>query len=236
MTSVADGVPTPPGATRRAVSRFKPGIGRAAGAEVVTLAIAAVTWLELWHFHESLKIGAPGPQIAFVIEMLLGAATLAVPAFGARALSRSIRARRLAAEQRLLDARTLREDATSDLLYLESSPMWQALLEDLARQTPLARIAARFHHGLARAIREMVGRIRDTSVAGASLNTIALSGGCFQNKLLLEELVRLLEADGLSCLLHSKVPTNDGGLALGQAAIAAARHLDRSNQADLRFN
>jgi hydrogenase maturation protein HypF len=73
-----------------------------------------------------------------------------------------------------------------------------------------------------------------TIPAGTMLNTIALSGGCFQNQLLLEELVRLLEADGLTCLLHAKVPTNDGGLALGQAAIAAARHIERSNPADLR--
>ena len=109
--------------------------------------------------------------------------------------------------------------------------MWQALLEDLGRQTPIARMAARFHYGLARAIRDMVARIRSTSV---SLKTVALSGGCFQNKLLLEELVRLLEADGLSCLLHAKVPPNDGGLALGQAAIAAARQIKRSNPADLR--
>jgi hydrogenase maturation protein HypF len=124
------------------------------------------------------------------------------------------------------------EQAAGGLLYLESSPMWLALLEDLARKTPVARIAARFHYGLAQAIREMVARIRDTS-AGPSLKTIALSGGCFQNKLLLEEVVRLLEADGLTCLLHAKVPTNDGGLALGQAAIAAAHHIERSNLADL---
>jgi len=127
---------------------------------------------------------------------------------------------------------TITGQGTKGLLYLESLPMWQALLEDLGRQTPVARIAARFHHGLARAIRDMVARIRGTSAGGASLNTIALSGGCFQNKLLLEELVRLLEADGLSCLRHARVPSNDGGLALGQAAIAAARHIERSNPAD----
>jgi len=109
------------------------------------------------------------------------------------------------------------------LLYLESLPMWLALLQDLERQTPVAQIAVRFHHGLARAMRAMVTRIRSTT----SLKTVALTGGCFQNKLLLEELVRLLEADGLSCLLHAKVPGNDGGLALGQAAIAAARYIDQ---------
>jgi hydrogenase maturation protein HypF len=129
---------------------------------------------------------------------------------------------------------SITEQEAGGLLYLESLPMWQALLEDLARETPVARIAARFHHGLAGAIRDVVARIRMTIPAGTMLNTIALSGGCFQNKLLLEELVRLLEADGLTCLLHAKVPTNDGGLALGQAAIAAARHIERSNPADLR--
>ena len=129
---------------------------------------------------------------------------------------------------------TITEHANSGLLYLDSLPMWDCLLEDLGRQTPVARIAARFHHGLAGAIRDMVARIRGTIPAGEAVNTIALSGGCFQNKLLLEELVRLLKADGLSCLLHAKVPPNDGGLALGQAAIAAARHIERSNPADLR--
>lgn len=131
---------------------------------------------------------------------------------------------------------TISEQANNGLLYLESLTMWQALLEDLGRQTPVARMAARFHYGLASAIRDMVARIRGMNAASTALNTIALSGGCFQNKLLLEELVRLLNADGLSCLFHAKVPSNDGGLALGQAAIAAARHIARSNPADLRSN
>jgi hydrogenase maturation protein HypF len=115
------------------------------------------------------------------------------------------------------------------LLYLDSSPMWEALLEDLGQQSPVARIALRFHYGLAKAIREMIARLREPGAAGASADTIALSGGCFQNKLLFEEVVRLLESDGLTCLSHAKVPTNDGGIALGQAAIAAARYLENSN-------
>jgi hydrogenase maturation protein HypF len=115
--------------------------------------------------------------------------------------------------------------AASGLLYLDPLPMWEGLLEDFGRATPVARMASRFHYGLARAIRDMVASIRATITAAAPPDTIALSGGCFQNKLLLEEVVRLLEADGLNCLMHAKVPTNDGGLALGQAAIAAARHI-----------
>jgi hydrogenase maturation protein HypF len=126
------------------------------------------------------------------------------------------------------------ERANSEMLYLDSSPMWEGLLEDLSQGTSSARMAARFHYGLAMAMRDMVARIRETIPAGASLKTIALSGGCFQNKTLLEELMRLLEADGLTCLVHSKVPTNDGGLALGQAAIAAAHHIERSNPAYMR--
>lgn len=115
------------------------------------------------------------------------------------------------------------EQAAGGLLYLDPSPMWEGLLKDLGSSTPVARMASRFHYGLAGAIRDMVASIRD--MVTAPPDTIALSGGCFQNKLLLEEVVRLLEADGLNCLMHTKVPTNDGGLALGQAAIAAARHV-----------
>ena len=121
-------------------------------------------------------------------------------------------------------------DHTGSFLQLEPSLMWKALLQDLSDRVPVATIAARFHYGLAKAIRDMVVQIRDTDVARSQVNTVALSGGCFQNKLLLEELVRLLEADGLRCLLHAKVPANDGGLALGQAAIAAARHIEYVNQ------
>jgi hydrogenase maturation protein HypF len=119
-------------------------------------------------------------------------------------------------------------DQPHGLLYLESTPMWHALLDDLSGRMSHAQIAARFHHGLARAIRDMIAQIR-RSAAADRVNTIALSGGCFQNKLLLEAVVRLLEADELRCLLQRKVPNNDGGLALGQAAIAAARYLAPSN-------
>jgi hydrogenase maturation protein HypF len=126
------------------------------------------------------------------------------------------------------------EQTSNGLFYLDSLPMWGGLLEDLGRQTPVAQMAARFHYGLAAAIRDMVARIRATNADCASLNTIALTGGCFQNKILLEEVVRLLKADKLSCLFHAKVPTNDGGLSLGQAAIAAARYIERSEPAHLR--
>ena len=55
------------------------------------------------------------------------------------------------------------------------------------------------------------------------VSTVALSGGVLQNRVLLEQLVGRLEALGLRVLAHAQVPANDGGLALGQAVIAAAR-------------
>ena len=64
------------------------------------------------------------------------------------------------------------------MLYLESLPMWQALLEDLGRQTPLAQMALRFHHGLAMAIRDMVAHIRGMRWANSltqSLSAAAVS-------------------------------------------------------------
>jgi hydrogenase maturation protein HypF len=55
------------------------------------------------------------------------------------------------------------------------------------------------------------------------LGTVALSGGVFQNMLLLHETVGRLEARGFAVLVHSRVPCNDGGISLGQAVVAAAR-------------
>jgi hydrogenase maturation protein HypF len=110
----------------------------------------------------------------------------------------------------------------SGLPYIEPLAMWQALLGDLYEQTPPTIIAARFHKGLARAITMMADKLtRDGETR--TTRRVALSGGVFQNRWLAEELTRRLEAAGFEVLTHSLVPANDGGLSLGQAAIAAAR-------------
>jgi hydrogenase maturation protein HypF len=112
------------------------------------------------------------------------------------------------------------------LLRFDPAPMWWALAGDLSRAVPVSVIAARFHHGLARSIAAMVHTIvRRRGAHGPPIENVVVSGGCFQNKRLLEEVVSLVQADGLTCLSHGRVPSNDGGLALGQAAIAAARTL-----------
>ena len=110
----------------------------------------------------------------------------------------------------------------SGLTTMDLSPLWVAILEDLERDTPAAVMAARFHRGLVRAIVEMVRHIFERENRRLE-RIVALSGGSFQNKLLLEGVSHTLECLGLTVLTHSQVPANDGGLALGQAAIAAAR-------------
>lgn len=103
---------------------------------------------------------------------------------------------------------------------LDPSPLWRALLGDLARGVPAAVISARFHLGLARALVGMARRLRGE---GAALfDTVALSGGCFQNEVLFNETARGLSAAGFRVLSHKLVPANDGGIALGQALIALA--------------
>ncbi|MFN0218607.1 MAG: carbamoyltransferase HypF [Hyphomicrobium sp.] len=111
----------------------------------------------------------------------------------------------------------------SGLRYIEPVAMWQALLGDLILRTPVPVIAARFHRGLAKAIAQMAGKVAEKRDEGADpIDTVALSGGCLQNRVLLEEVDRRLRGAGFVVLMHAKAPANDGGLALGQAAIAAA--------------
>jgi hydrogenase maturation protein HypF len=110
----------------------------------------------------------------------------------------------------------------AELLQLDPAPLWRALLDDLVAATPIAVIATRFHNGLANAITDMSRALERRFCPGRA---IALSGGVFQNRVLLDGVTQRLQAQGLRVLTHCAVPANDGGLALGQAAIAAARLL-----------
>ena len=108
-------------------------------------------------------------------------------------------------------------------IQLDPAPLWRALLADLAAGVPEARIAARFHLGFADALAALAAdQARAFDVAA-----IALSGGVMQNALLFERLVDRLAAAGAPRLLtHRMIPANDGGLAFGQVAVAAARLLE----------
>ncbi len=111
------------------------------------------------------------------------------------------------------------------MLEIEPRPMWFGLLDDIAADTPAPVLSARFHAGLARAIDATVAALRRRDPVAAAVDRIALSGGVFQNRTLLEQVMALLADRGLKVLTHRAVPANDGGLALGQAAVAAARAL-----------
>lgn len=113
----------------------------------------------------------------------------------------------------------------SHLPYVEPLAMWTALLGDLVLKTPVPTMAARFHKGLAQVICRMVDKVAQRPEHGAALRTVALSGGVFQNRVLHERVARQLRAAGYTVLTHRQVPCNDGGLALGQAVVAAARHV-----------
>jgi hydrogenase maturation protein HypF len=81
-------------------------------------------------------------------------------------------------------------------------------------------VAARFHNAVAGLVVAGAARVRETT----GLATVALSGGVFQNLLLLDRAVAGLRDEGFEVLVHHRVPPNDGGISLGQAAVAAARH------------
>ncbi|MFW9258722.1 carbamoyltransferase HypF [Nostoc sp. CALU 546] len=108
----------------------------------------------------------------------------------------------------------------SDSIYcIDPRPMWQALLDDLQQQIPQSVIAAKFHKGLANAIVEMVKHLSQENL----INQVALTGGVFQNCILLDQVTKGLQALEIKVLTHSLVPANDGGLSLGQAVITAAQ-------------
>ncbi len=110
----------------------------------------------------------------------------------------------------------LRVDAC---LVIDPAPMWAALLADLTRGQPPARVAASFHLGLSRAVAGVAG----TLARERAVSSILLSGGVLQNLVFTRLLRGFLESAGLQVLVHHRVPANDGGLSLGQAVIGAAR-------------
>ena len=114
--------------------------------------------------------------------------------------------------------------------HIDAAPLWPVLLADLASGVTAGVVAARFHIGLAQAIVAMALRL--TRCDGNPWRPrIVLSGGVFQNAVLLVGLTRRLEAAGFSVLSPSRVPTNDGGLSFGQAAVAAALSLSTTTEA-----
>ncbi len=107
--------------------------------------------------------------------------------------------------------------------------LFSQLVADRQSRVPVPDIARRFHQTVAQmAVAAALSARTLTNGLNTPVNHIALSGGVWQNRLLLEMTVPLLHQAGFEVLLHHAVPTNDGGLAYGQAAVAAAQLATRS--------
>lgn len=112
-------------------------------------------------------------------------------------------------------------EKAGDLFAIDPAPMWRAACADRTAGLAPALIARRFHEGVADVFAGLA-----LSLAGQhGTRAVALSGGVFQNALLLEAVLRRLAGGGVDILVPEQVPANDGGLAFGQAAVAAARLL-----------
>lgn len=94
-----------------------------------------------------------------------------------------------------------------------------AIVDDLRAGVAAATIAGRFHRAVTAAVVRVCAALRERT----GLAAVALSGGVFQNQLLVRACASELERDGFDVLVHRRVPPNDGGISLGQVAVAGAR-------------
>jgi len=102
------------------------------------------------------------------------------------------------------------------IIQVKLRDLLSAIIDDLKAGVNKAKIAARFHNTVAQIINTLCQVISKKT----GLSRVVLSGGVFQNRLLLKKTIPLLEATGLSVFTHQQVPCNDGGISLGQAVIA----------------
>lgn len=110
-------------------------------------------------------------------------------------------------------------DQSDHPLVVDPSPLVAAVVDGLANGADPAVLAASFHDGFA----ELTARVAATLAAWHGARAVALTGGVFQNRRFTDAVVAGLDARGARVLLHERVPPNDGGISIGQAAVAAAR-------------
>jgi len=106
--------------------------------------------------------------------------------------------------------------AVEGIRIVHLKDLLSAVIEDLRQGVSKGRISVRFHNTVAQMVNEMCHLIADES----GVRQVALSGGVFQNRLLLKKTGSLLESSGFQVFTHRQVPCNDGGISLGQAVIA----------------
>jgi hydrogenase maturation protein HypF len=101
--------------------------------------------------------------------------------------------------------------------------LFEALVQDVRSNRPLAEVSRKFHNGLA----NVFAKIAETLRQRTSLYRVCLSGGTFNNLYLTAQLVSRLSADGFEVFTQNEVPAGDGGLSLGQAMVAAQQNTPR---------
>jgi hydrogenase maturation protein HypF len=106
-----------------------------------------------------------------------------------------------------------------DGTVLDTSPLIRAIVDDLVAAMPVSAIAAKFHNAIVRSVCGVAGRIRRER----GLSKVVLSGGIFQNRCILGRSEALLKAQRFEVFAPHTIPANDGGIALGQLAVAARR-------------
>ena len=119
------------------------------------------------------------------------------------------------------DSRALSSPGNPEGRILDLLPAVRTMAEALLAGRPRAEVALAFHNLLPEAFTAMAETLRSE----AGLNRVVLSGGCFQNRLLLTGCLVSLREAGFEVFHHRLVPTNDGGISLGQAVCAGARNL-----------
>ncbi|MCX7911938.1 MAG: carbamoyltransferase HypF [Dehalococcoidales bacterium] len=119
-----------------------------------------------------------------------------------------------------------RVEEQNGILIVRLGETLSAVIRDWREKRAQSTIAARFHNTVAAMVVELCQAIS----ARTGLRAVALSGGVFQNRILLRKTNTLLESGGFTVYTHHQVPPNDGGVSLGQAAIAGSGGVDHSTR------
>ncbi len=104
-----------------------------------------------------------------------------------------------------------------EIKVVQLSNLLSAIIGDLKQGISKEKISVKFHNTIAQMTNDMCQLIASET----GITQVALSGGVFQNRLLLKKTVNLLETSGFQVFTHRQVPCNDGGVSLGQAVIAS---------------
>jgi hydrogenase maturation protein HypF len=121
-------------------------------------------------------------------------------------------------ENGIEDAYPIELHENNGVWNLEHAPIIEGIIQDIHNKISKTIIAARFHNSVCDGLLELAKKARRAK----NLSDVALSGGVFCNRYLANRLIRRLQDEGFRVLWKKSIPANDGGISLGQAAIAAA--------------